>query len=559
MSRAFNRGRSVAVALLVVGLGSLVLAPSSSADVTAYPEPAFTRTSANNAYWFHWTAVTGSQNGADDYRYYLCLSTYHNNVQEEFSNGTNGPGSLNCTTSLRNGPTPASGDIGFTPYATGTVLQDGHQYTMCASGYRRYEVVWSSDLAGCAASIIDRNKPALGVSLANGADLTNNPTVPVAISYVDATSPPWNGSNGYASNWVCIGQGGSCAPGGPPDRNCSAPIGGFSSRINSFACAMSISAGDGRYYFCAAGADAAVPDNPNGPNQFEFAFSNNANVSDVACDSVILDRLGPSVSVTTTSTTVTVGQLVEFGMSASDPNGLSGPATWDFGDNTPGATGATATHTYTQAGTYVVKATQSDAAGNPGTGTRTITVKAASTGGSQEGTSGATPITGAMTTSDLIDRVGHQAGDGGARTVRVGALKIIVPKRFVAGKRTMLVAVRASTAGSVTLAFLRGSKALVRKSASLGGPGTYTIRLKMPRKLPAGTYVLRVTYRATGAAKATTKTVKITVRRRTKRSGVVAVARRPLRGTSATVVEPRSAAGAVISTRERRSARRRAQ
>jgi PKD domain-containing protein len=538
--RSLQARRGVAAAIVVGTLVLLALVSRASADVTASVEPSFTRTTGNNSYWFHWTAVTGiDANGNTDYTYFLCLATYHNNVQEEFSNGTNGPGSQNCTTSLRNGAMPASGDNAFVPYANATVLQDGHLYTMCATPYRAYVALWSSDVGDCSSTVIDRNNPALGVTLAGGAALTNSATVPVAISYVDATSPPWRGSNGYASNWVCIAQGASCAPGGQSDPKCSAPVAGFDSRINAFDCAMSIGGGDGVYYFCAQGADNAVPDNPNGPNQFQFALSNNANLSDIACDNVTLDRVAPAITVSTSAATVTVGSLVNFSMSASDPNGLSGTATWDFGDNTAHTTGSTATHTYTQTGTYVARATQNDAAGNSGSGTRTITVKAAGAVGSAEGTTGATPVTGNTTTATLIERVVHDAGGGGARTVALGSVKVIAPKRFVAGRRTMLVAVKARARGSLKLALLKGSKVIAAKGATLARGGTYTLRLRMPRKLTPGSYVLRVSYKAAGAAKATTK-------------------RLGLKVTGATTRYARAATADAITTPARRTARLRA-
>src|SRR5215208_137920 len=112
-------------------LALLMLTEDASALVTGYNEPAYTKTAGNNAYWYNWTAVTGlDSNGNTNYTYYLCINTYHNGIQEELSNGTNGPGSTNCTGSLRSAATPASGNNGFTPYSAGTVLSDGHQYQM---------------------------------------------------------------------------------------------------------------------------------------------------------------------------------------------------------------------------------------------------------------------------------------------------------------------------------------------------------------------------------------------------------------------------------------------
>lgn len=106
-------------------------------------------------------------------------------------------------------------------------------------------------------------------------------------------------------------------------------------RITSFNCQADVSAQrDGKWYFCAEAADAAVPDNPDSHDQFANATSNNANLSGVACGYVTLDRQPPAVTVAASATTVTVGQLVSFGASATDPSGVSGKFDWEFGDNT---------------------------------------------------------------------------------------------------------------------------------------------------------------------------------------------------------------------------------
>jgi plastocyanin len=540
-------------------LGCLALSASASASVTGYNEPTYTKTNGNNTYWYAWTAVNGlsedaNGNSRTDYRYYLCFNTYRNGIKEEASNGTNGPGSTNCTASFRSisSPTPSSGNNGYYPYGSGTVLQDGHLYQLCASDWWAYVYVWTSGISTCPGTTIDRNKPALGVTLAGGANVTNNPTIPVSISYSDATSPPWAGNNGYASNWICIASGTSCSPGGNPDNNCSAPNGGFNNRNNSFNCGINIATGDGQYAFCTFGADQAIPDNPGGTNQFASATSNNANLSNTACDSVILDRAGPAVTVNASATTVTVGQLVSFTSSVTDPNGLSGGVTWEYGDNTPNGAGPSATHTYTQPGTYVVKARQSDAAGNVGEGTKTITVNPASSGGggtggggtggggggtavtpgTQTGTSGAGVVSGGTTTGDIAQQVGQQAGGGGSTTTSLGALDVVAPKRFTAGRRTMLLAFTADTGGALNVALLRKAKVVAKKSAALGGPGTYTVKLRVPKKLRAGTHKLKVSFKPEGASKATTKTLKVKVAAK-KRKGKVLVGGGELHGTRA--------------------------
>ena len=69
------------------------------------------------------------------------------------------------------------------------------------------------------------------------------------------------------------------------------------------------------------------------------------------------------------------GQQVTFDGSGSvDPEGQIASHEWDFGDGSVG-TGASATHSYTTAGSYDVTLTVTDAAGNVATVTRTLTVR----------------------------------------------------------------------------------------------------------------------------------------------------------------------------------------
>ncbi len=59
---------------------------------------------------------------------------------------------------------------------------------------------------------------------------------------------------------------------------------------------------------------------------------------------------------------------------STDADGSIASQMWNFGDNTPGATAASATHTYATAGTYVVTLTVVDNAGASRTATRSVTV-----------------------------------------------------------------------------------------------------------------------------------------------------------------------------------------
>ena len=106
-----------------------------------------------------------------------------------------------------------------------------------------------------------------------------------------------------------------------------------------------------------------------------------ANLSDAKCDGVVLDRTPPTVAIAG-ATAVKVGDLVSLQATAADvTSGLAGAGQWTWGDNTGGGNGDAVTHTYTQAGTYEVSVTVTDAAGNAATAKKTITVTAAGGGG----------------------------------------------------------------------------------------------------------------------------------------------------------------------------------
>src|SRR4051794_24177436 len=101
------------LALFAFVLATAVAARPAHAELAAYAEPAYTKTNANNTYWFHWTAIKGVNGTQDDYRYYVCYSTTKDGTQVEFHGGANGPGSTNCTGNLVSAPwssTPPGGN-----------------------------------------------------------------------------------------------------------------------------------------------------------------------------------------------------------------------------------------------------------------------------------------------------------------------------------------------------------------------------------------------------------------------------------------------------------------
>jgi len=572
-------------ALLCAALAGPLAAPAP-ATVQSYNEPTYTKTSTNNAFWYQWTAVTGTDENANTrYEWYLCFSTYHmypngSQVQEESSSGTNGPGTQNCTGSLRSGPTPSQATYGAMPFnGTSTVLPDGHRYDMCASGYYRWPYLWKWDgYSSCPWTIIDRNKPTSSVSLAGGATYVRTATVPVQIAYGDATSPPWAGSGGVASNWVCVAQT-ACTPGGQPNEPCSHPA-DPTSRTTSFSCTANVA--DGRWYVCAMAADSAVPDNATGPDQFASATSNNANLSTASCDDVTVDRAAPVVTVGATPTAATAGEAVAFSATATDAiSGIAGPYDWDFGDGTGASGSGSPVHAYGAPGTYEARVTATDQAGNQGSASVSVTVSAApgggpggggtpgggtggggtpgggtpgsgtgggtsgggssgggtSGGGSTGGGSGGTGGTGGGTSGGNVPAgtdaagaatvtpapstgtISRDSGGGGTQELKAGALRVVAPKRFALSAKRTRLGLRAtlSAPGTVDVSLLKGSKRAVRGTVRATRAGTIGVALRLSTKLKAGRYTLQVTFRPT-SGKAVTKKVGITITKAKKRS-----------------------------------------
>ena len=129
-------------------------------------------------------------------------------------------------------------------------------------------------------------------------------------------------------------------------------------KSTSFNCTADYGSGaspapDGPMWACVRAADAAIPDNPRSSNQ--SASADKANLSDPACDGVVLDRTAPAASIGASATTVKVGDLVTFqARRRTRPPASAAQSAWTWGDNTAGGSGAAATHTFTQAGTYEV-------------------------------------------------------------------------------------------------------------------------------------------------------------------------------------------------------------
>jgi hypothetical protein len=243
---------------------------------------------------------------------------------------------------------------------------------------------------------------------------------------------------------------------------------------------------------------------------------------------------------------VPVGTLVNFSAQASD--GVSGVAgggySWSFGDNTPGHTGATAAHTYTQTGTFQVSATANDGAGNAGTGTKTITVVPAATGGggtpttptTPTGNTGGTGTTTPPTVKEIVKEVG-----GTVQDASVGGLDVTTAKKVRITKRlkSLPIALTAETPGTVTLALVKGGRVVAKGATRVTTAGTFGFRLKLPRpsRLKAGAYKLKVSFVPAGTTKAATKSLALKLSGRVAGAGA-SVARRTTAGPSG--VPPRT-------------------
>ena len=101
----------------------------------------------------------------------------------------------------------------------------------------------------------------------------------------------------------------------------------------------------------------------------------------------------------------------------------------------------------------------------------------------------------------------------GAGGLQIGSLTLHVPKRIKIGKvKQLVVGADASQAGQLSLRLTRGKKVVSRLSVGLSA-GQTKQRLRLPKGLKAGTYTVKIAFKASGSGWAATGTTKISARR----------------------------------------------
>jgi len=102
-------------------------------------------------------------------------------------------------------------------------------------------------------------------------------------------------------------------------------------------------------------------------------YGNYAESNVVSVTPILSDTEDPVACITMQNPTIPMGASLSFDGSGSTDNDLIASYAWDFGDETTGS-GKICPHTFTNAGTYIVKLTVTDAAGRINSTSVTVTV-----------------------------------------------------------------------------------------------------------------------------------------------------------------------------------------
>ena len=526
--------RTVAVAALLAGV--LATGAHASTNVAGTGEPAFTN-SATNTNWAGWTKFSSY------YRFYLAFYAFTNNAQQGPFNsayfGNQFPNAQNV-----------SGEESFS--WNSVTLNEGSSYGVCATGEYSLDntnLFFPESQNSCGAgsidnkrstTTIDRTKPTISVAVSGTDEYTKTVPIPVVISYSDNLAFP------FPATFICSRTGldpavatTACNAPGPAQFNyssvCSVPANPASS-LTAFNCTVTDTPPlpDGPVTVCAISADASIPDNPSSSNQAQT--SDKANLSASQCGYVRVDRTAPGVSFTAPMA-AKVGDLVSFSGSVTDAgSGASGTISWAWGDNTAGASGAAATHTYTQAGTFTITMSSTDKVGNASQATQTITVTSpppvvppgsGATPGGTGGTSGAgaagTPagsgtagsggtVTPPPSAAQITQLVGGSGVAGATQRGSAGGLDVLTASKVKLTKKlkALPLALTAASAGRATFALVIGGRIVSQAGLDVTSPGSIGFRLKVPAALRPGRYRLKISFTPKGASVASVKTLAVT-------------------------------------------------
>jgi hypothetical protein len=124
-----------------------------------------------------------------------------------------------------------------------------------------------------------------------------------------------------------------------------------------------------------------------------------------------------------------------------------------------------------------------------------------------------TPDPGTPDVGSLNPGVPVPAATPGVARIRVGSVTVSLPKRLkLRTVRQLVFGATADQAGQLSIRLTRGKKVYSRLSVGLSA-GETKQRLRLPKRLKAGTYTVKIAFKASGAGWAATGTTKISARK----------------------------------------------
>jgi hypothetical protein len=101
----------------------------------------------------------------------------------------------------------------------------------------------------------------------------------------------------------------------------------------------------------------------------------------------------------------------------------------------------------------------------------------------------------------------------GVKGLQIGSLTVVVPKRAKLGRvKQLVLGAHATQAGQLTLRLVRGRKVYSRLAVGLSAGETQQ-RLRLPKRLKAGTYTVKIAFKVNGVSWAASGAAKVAFRR----------------------------------------------